>query len=259
MIKPAAPTTTTTTAPPAPPTTLAPTPAFKPGDKATVKVDGVTYAGGINPTYQGLEKNNSYSTASPTAPYTYTNEDWQTILKYSVGEVNTLQKQLMKAFPGFAPGVLGDKTDKKTIAQLKVALGRINLLSSEDASPLRGEKLNSQLQLLTGMPTAQTSSSRLPSFQLSNPADLKAVFKKAAQDSLGRNLEEGDLNRLVESYQAQQLQYQKSVSTGGTTVQAPNAETFATTSIEKDFGDEVNIQKMDNIFSSIDKALSGGR
>ena len=259
MIKPAAPTTTTTTAPPAPPTTIAPTPAFKPGDKAQAAVVSVSYAGGINPAYLGLEKNNSYSTASPTAPYTYTNEDWQTILKYSVGEVNTLQKQLMKAFPGFTPGVLGDKTDRKTIAQLKVALGRINLLSSEDASPLRGEKLNSQLQLLTSMPTAQTGSTKLPSYQLSNPADLKTVFKKAAQESLGRNLEDGDLNRLVETYQQQQLQYQKQVSTGGTTVQAPNAEVFATKNIEKDFGTEVNTRKLSDIFGAIDENLSKGK
>ena len=67
------------------------------------------------------------------------------------------------------------------------------------------------------------------------------------------------MNRLVESYQAQQLQYQRQVSSGGTTVQAPNAQTFATTSIEKDFGDEVNTQKLDGIFSAIDEALSGGQ
>jgi len=256
---------TTTTMPPTPTSTTVPvTASTLPGEIGAEDVIdfGIrkSYAGGVNPNYKGLEKQTGYATSNTSTPYAYTSEDWQTILQYSPAKVISIQKQLMKAFPGFTPGLLGDKTDPKTIKYFKLALGRINSLSVEESSPLRGEKLDSQLNSLTKIPAAASGgSANLPSYQLSNPADLKAVFKKAAQDSIGQNLGEGDLNRLVESYQAQQLQYQKSVSTGGTTVQAPNAETFARNSIEKDFGDQVNIQKMDNIFSSIDQALSGGR
>jgi hypothetical protein len=258
-------TNTKTSETPSPTTTAPVTASTLPGEIGAEDVFdfGIrkSYAGGVNPNYKGLEKQTGYATSNTSTPYAYTSEDWQTILQYSPAKVISIQKQLMKAFPGFTPGLLGDKTDPKTIKYFKLALGRINSLSVEENSPLRGAKLDSQLNSLTKIPAAAASSgsANLPSYQLSNPADLKAVFKKAAQDSIGQNLGEGDLNRLVESYQAQQLQYQKSVSTGGTTVQAPNAETFARNSIEKDFGTEVNTQKIDGIFDVIDKALSRGQ
>jgi hypothetical protein len=223
---------------------------------------GITkaYAGGVNPNYTGLEKQTGYATSNTTSPYAYTAEDWQTLLQYSSDKIQSIQKQLMKAFPGFTPGILGDKTDPKTIKYFKLALGRINSLSVDTSSPLRGQKLDDQLITLSKNPTvATTSSASLPSYQLSNPADLKTVFKKAAQDSLGHNLADGDLNRLVETYQAQQLQYQKQVSAGGTTVQAPNAETFATKNIAQDFGAEVNTRKLSDIFGVIDANLSKGK
>tara|TARA_R110000868_G_scaffold1493_5_gene11685 strand:+ start:466 stop:1260 length:795 start_codon:yes stop_codon:yes gene_type:complete len=260
------PTTTTpptTTSPPTTVPTTGTTLPLKPGeitvDGTTYTVTGGSYAGGVDPNYLGLEKQSGYMGATTATPYAYTTQDWQTILQYAPDKVETIQRQLMKAFPGFTPGILGDKTDPKTIKYFKLALGRINSLSADTASPLRGQKIDAQLTALSKMPAAVDGGGGggMPSFQLNNPDDLKAVFKKAAQDSLGHNLGEGDLNKLIESYQALQLQYQKQVSSGGTTVQAPNAQTFATTSIEKDFGDEVNTQKLDGIFSAIDEALSG--
>ena len=99
----------------------------------------------------------------------------------------------------------------------------------------------------------------MSSYQVSNPDDLKAVFRKAAQELLGRNLQDGDLNKLVETFQMQEKQYQQKAAGGGVAVQAPSATTFATQAIEQDFGAEVNTQKMDNIFGAIDQALSGGQ
>ena len=250
--------TTTTTQPPTTESTV-------PGSGATTSdvftpSAGTGYAGGIDPNYQGLDKNPTYKAADPTNPYTYSTGDWQSILSFSPDKIISIQQQLMKAFPGFIPGVLGDKTDPKTIKAYKQALSRINLLNQDTSSPLRGKKIDEQITLLTKNPAASaTSSSSLPTYQLNNPAELKAVFKKAAQDSLGRNLGEGDLNSLVESYQAQQLAYQRKVASGGTVTTPLSAETFATQSIEKDFGTEVNTQKMDNIFGAIDQALSGGQ
>jgi len=243
---------TTTTQPPTTQSTI-------PGSGATaadVFTGNTTasYAGGIDPNYKGITKQTGYGTDG----YTYTTNDWQSIFELTSNEVITVQQQLMKAFPGFVPGVLGDKTDSKTIKAYKQALSRINLLNQDTASPLRGKTVLNQIELLTKNPAAQTSTA-LPSYQLNNPIDLKAVFKKAAQDSLGHNLGEGDLNNLVETYQAQQLAYQRKVSTGGVVTAPPSPQTFATQSIQKDFGDEVDIKKMDNIFSSIDKALSGGQ
>lgn len=231
------------------------------GESTWSAVGGISYAGGINPNYKGLSKDPLYLGADSTKPYTYTNDDWQTILGYDVNRTMEVQKQLMKAFPGFVPGALGDSRDPKTVATFKKALARINMVSQDPSSSLRGKKLEEAIVELGKTPTTVTgASTRLPSYQMTSPSDLKAVFKKAAQDTIGRTLGEGDLNRLVETYQAQQVQYQKQLETGGSMVtQVPSAESFINRNIEKDFGTEVNTQKLDNIFGAIDQALTGGQ
>lgn len=99
----------------------------------------------------------------------------------------------------------------------------------------------------------------LPTYQLSNPDDLKAVFRKTAQEMLGRNLQDGELNRLVETFQAQEKQAQQKAQFGGVVTQPPSAQAFAARNIEQDFGTEVDTRKMDAIFSAVDSALSGRR
>lgn len=245
---------TTTTQPPTTQSTIVPGAGGATAADVFTGNTNASYAGGIDPTYKGITKQTGYGTDK----YTYTTSDWQSIFELTSNEIITVQQQLMKAFPGFVPGVLGDKTDSKTIKAYKQALSRINLLNQDDSSPLRGKTILNQIELLTKNPAA-TAAVSLPSYQLNNPIDLKAVFKKVAQDSLGHNLGEGDLNNLVETYQAQQLAYQRKVSTGGVVTTPPSPQTFATQSIQKDFGDEVDIKKMDSIFTSIDQALSKGQ
>lgn len=114
-------------------------------------------------------------------------------------------------------------------------------------------------QTALGTISQMQSGGTLDKYQVSNPDDLKAVFRKAAQDMLGRNLMDGDLNKLVQTFQAQEKQYQQSASMGGVAVQAPTATTFAASEIAKYFAGEVNTQKMDSIFSAVDQALSGGK
>ena len=94
---------------------------------------------------------------------------------------------------------------------------------------------------------------------MSNPDDLKAVFKKAAQEMLGRNLQDGDLNSLVQAFQQQEVAYQKKAALGGEVTTTPTPATFAARNIEKDFGKEVNLQKMENIYKSNEQALTGGQ
>ena len=262
--------------PPVTTTTIAPSPATVPtvpvttipgtgditADQTVWQQPGstISYAGGINPSYKGLAADANYTGADKVKPYFYTNDDWQTILGYSPDKVIAVQTQLMKAFPGFVPGKVGDKRDAKTIAMFKKALGQINYLTQEAESPFRGKKLEDALAELTKTPSAASGKAKaLPAYQMTSPTDLKAVFKKAAQDAIGRNLGEGDLNRLVEFFQSQQVTYQKQAAIGGPVVAPPSAETFATRSLEKDFGQEVNTQKLDGIFGAIDQALTGGQ
>lgn len=165
---------------------------------------------------------------------------------------------------------------KETIAQLQYNLSRNGLMGRKYTPGIVDNQTRSGFKELLGISNRQgtdwvkalgsvsqagvSTGTKLPAYQLTNPEDLKAVFRKAAQDSLGRNLQDGDINRLVETYQAQEAKYQKQVSTvGGVVTQAPSAQAFAQSAINKDFGTEVNTRKLSDIFGAIDANLSKGK
>ena len=165
---------------------------------------------------------------------------------------------------------------KETIAQLQYNLSKNGLMGRKYTPGIVDNQTRSGFKELLGISNRQgtdwvnalgsvsqagvSTGTKLPTYQLTNPEDLKAVFRKAAQDSLGRNLQDGDINRLVETYQAQEAQYQKQVSTvGGVVTQAPSAQAFAQSAINKDFGTEVNTRKLSDIFGAIDANLSKGK
>lgn len=74
--------------------------------------------------------------------------------------------------------------------------------------------------------------------QLSNPDDLRKVFKQAAFNTLGGNfLDDAAYERMVTGYQdaemrAQRAQFDAAVGGGGTTVDAPSAQTFSEDTIK---------------------------
>ena len=165
---------------------------------------------------------------------------------------------------------------KETIAQLQYNLSKNGLMGRKYTPGIVDNQTRSGFKELLGISNRQgtdwvnalgsvsqagvSTGTKLPAYQLTNPEDLKAVFRKAAQDSLGRNLQDGDINRLVETYQAQEAQYQKQVSTvGGVVTQAPSAQAFAQSAINKDFGTEVNTRKLSDIFGAIDANLRKGK
>ncbi len=74
--------------------------------------------------------------------------------------------------------------------------------------------------------------------QLSNPDDLRKVFKQVAFNTLGGNfLDDAAYERMVTGYQdaemkAQRAQFDAAVGGGGTTVDAPSAQTFSEDTIK---------------------------
>lgn len=179
-------------------------------------------------------------------PPRYFSGDEDNIIGFSKEKVAVVQSMMYRG------GILGKKytpglVDDVTRSAFRELLGIANR---------QGTDWESTLGVL--METDKTSGQMRP-YQLSNPDDLKSVFRKAAQEMLGRNLQDGDLNRLVEAFQAQEKQYQQQAQMGGGVVQAPSAQTFAAKSIEQDFGPETDTRKMDNIFSAIDAVLSSRR
>jgi hypothetical protein len=253
--------TTAVTTPPTTPTTIA-TQNTIPGagsadDTAVFPIDASgANAGGYDPAYKTPTTDKF---KDPAQPYIYTNKDWQMILSMPNDKFTELQGWLTKIFPGqFKNPNPGNKNDPKTIYYAKEAMGLIN------TSPeIRGKQLSDALPLLAKTPiiTSTGAGKKLPAYSVTNPADLRAVFKKTAQDLLGRTLGDGDLNRMVEAYQQKESTYQKAAYAGGgvNVSQAPNAQTFAQSSLENDFGTEVNTQKLDGIFSSLNDMLMKGK
>ena len=178
------------------------------------------FAGGVDPSYKapGKDKFND-----PLKKYTYTTKDWQMLLTMSQTDVISVQQLLMKAYPGFKPRALGDRTDPKTITYFKYALGRIN-----QEPTIQGQDIMTALPWMVANPLPISSGSGLPSFKLTNPIDLKTIFNKASQSVVGRELDEADLNKLVSTYQAAELDYQKGkTASAGAIVMAPDAGAFA--------------------------------
>ena len=179
------------------------------------------FAGGVDPNYKapGKDKFNN-----PLEKYTYTTRDWQMLLTMSKDDVISVQQQLIKAYPGFKPRALGDRTDPKTITYFKYALGRIN---QEPA--IQGQDIMAALPWMIENPLPISSSETgLPAFKLTNPIDLKTIFNKTSQSVVGRQLDEADLNKLVTTYQAAELDYQKGkAAKAGAVVMAPDAGAFA--------------------------------
>ena len=220
-------------------------------------------AGGVDFSYTPPPKS---AFGNPANPYPYSNADWQMLLSMPQADVLKVQRYLMKAYPDFKPGIMGNPHDRKTITFFKDALGRINQYSADPQDSyglgIRGKDTLGALQSLGKVPqprTAGTATTTLASQRVTSPTDLKTIFTKAAQDALGHGLGEGDINRMIEAYQAKEIGYQKDYSTGGVAVQTPDPTAFAESQFKKDFGNEVNTQKMDSIFTAIDQALSKGQ
>lgn len=95
--------------------------------------------------------------------------------------------------------------------------------------------------------------------QVTNPADLKAVFKKASQDLLGRAIDDNVAEQFVQSFQNQQLQQQTQLETqsGGVVAQAPDAGVAAEKMIERRFGEEVRVQNAVNFGGIMDQMIKG--
>jgi hypothetical protein len=102
------------------------------------------------------------------------------------------------------------------------------------------------------------SGSKVPR-QVTNPDDLKAVFKKASQDLLGRTLDDKFAEQFVTSFQNQQVQQQTQMDTqsGGVVVQAPDAGVSAENMIEQKFGQEVRVQNAVNFGNIMDQMIKG--
>lgn len=250
------------TRPPSPTTTVPPSPTTTvPGARPPVSSDVAAiiaamqqqsesqreyYAGGVT---KGYKVPSADKFGDPANPYLYTNDDWQILLTKTPTDVATIQRQLMTTFPDFTPGRLGDRYDPKTIEYFKKALAQINTRTET-----RGQTIDTALATLTNFPMVATPK-KLPSYQLTSPTDLRDVFKKAGQQTIGRELNDQQLSNLVKAFNDLELKYQRQVSAGGTTVRPPSAERFAAARIEKMAPVETEAQQYSNYIGALAEML----
>lgn len=207
--------------------------------------------GGIDPNYKIPTK---WGTVDQ--PYVFTTSDINIIYKTSTEKLAQYNKLLMSAFPGYKPSSLTNRSDSKLRSYFGKALTQINIVNADPNSPLRGKSLDESLKYLSENPILEASSS-LPTYRLSNPDDLKQVFTKASQSTIGRTISDDELNRLVKAYQDQEKQYQQQTAVGGTVTQQPQADTFAETQIRKKAPVEAETNDYVSYVDALSKLMQG--
>jgi hypothetical protein len=218
----------------------------------------VTYAGGITKDAAGVGyKPPALALFSPaaqsTAPYLYTNQDWQILLTLPKNEVIALQNAMAAAYPQqYKPANLGKANDPKTVLYFKNVLAQIN---TDPA--IQGKTWKEGVNYLAKNPILPTTpaATALNQFKLTNPLDVKAVINATAEKTLGRKLSAEDVDRLTKTYQTMETTEGMSVGKGNAKaiMSAPSAETFTLDSLEKMYPKETNVRK----FGSYIEALKG--
>lgn len=98
-----------------------------------------------------------------------------------------------------------------------------------------------------------------PRYRVSNPEDLKAVFRRSAQEILGRGFTDEEASRAVQAYQQQEIAAQQAMYGGAQTVtEAPAADVFAQQYAQQIAPTEANAYKFLGILNRIANATTGG-
>ena len=239
-----------------PPVTTAPTQndvptAIAPGllNPATLSAEGAQYALGVsgrriyNPTTKTF-KYEGYKFTSPTtkvvAEPKYFAGDEDNLYGLSIEELSNLQTQMYnvgRLSKGYVPGIVDSKTTSAYKSLLVTANGY-------------GEDLETTLSRMktTG---ASSRGGQLNQYRVTNDADVKSIMNKVAQQTLGRKLGEGDLNRLSTMYR--NLEQQAGTSTSAQVVTPPQIETFAQNKLEQMFPEDTNARQFGSYLTAIEK------
>ncbi len=182
---------------------------------------GTGYAGGIDPEWKAPDKSKFNN---PNDPYFYKSQDWQIILKMPKEKIIGFQNNLMKAFPGWKPGVLGRINDDKTIAKVKDLMGYINTDET-----IKGADLEKALEYYSKNPLEVQAASQRAAVRLTNPIDLRKPFERGAQAAIGEVFSPQQTKKMETEFAQMETQYQRGAATGagGTVIQPPDPTAFA--------------------------------
>lgn len=82
-------------------------------------------------------------------------------------------------------------------------------------------------QILSRKPRAGGGGGSAPRYRVSNPDDLKYVFKRVAMETIGRSFSDQEAAQAVQAYQQQEIAAQRAMMGGGVVTEAPSADIFA--------------------------------
>lgn len=115
-------------------------------------------------------------------------------------------------------------------------------------SNLQGTSWDVTFNTIAKAPIQQTGSGRV--VQVSSTADLTEIANRAALQTIGRKLNEGEAARFAKAYQSAQRSESDAMA-------APSADVFFRQSIEKKYGAETQATKYLSAISTVAKILGG--
>jgi len=216
---------------------------------ATLSASGGQYALGVSGQriYNSsgkLLKYEGYKYTNPTTGVVsqpkYFTGDEDALYGLSIEALSTLQNAMYnvgRLGKGYTPGVVDPKTTSAYKSLLITANGY-------------GEDFETTISRL-----ATTGSSArggaLTQYRVSNDADVRAIMNKVSQQTLGRKLGEGDLNRLSGLYR--ELERTSGQSNAAEIVQPPQVETFTQNKLEEMFPEDTNARQFGSYLTAIEK------
>lgn len=172
----------------------------------------------------------------------YFSGDEDQIYGYSSEQVANLQKAMN------AVGLLGGKYSPGVVDNSTRA-AYANLLEQANGY---GEDADAAIMRIASA-GGRGGGGGLTQYRVSNEADIKNVISRVAKQTIGRNLGEGDLNRLAQMYR--QLEKEAGLAAGSTTEQevmaAPSPEAFASSELEKMLPEETNARQFGSYLDAI--------
>lgn len=105
-------------------------------------------------------------------------------------------------------------------------------------------------------PTIQPTAQRAPTIRVTSVDDIKAVYRKTAQDLLGRNVSDDDALAFAKSYQQMQIATEKKAALGGVVQQEPRADVAAEEALLKARGSEAQAYRAQKFMGRMDELIA---
>jgi hypothetical protein len=181
-----------------------------------------------------------------TTSYTYYNPtlDANVILQSMNPELlNGVLKGLAKKNPNYKPGNGRSDSDINAFSDV-LLFANVAGLPWDQA----------YAQYLKTVPDSM-STKKAPSIRVTSPDDLRVVFKKTAQDLLGREISGMEADQFIKSYNQMEVATGMKQDAGGTYASEAAPGTVAETQIRSQFGEEAQAFKASGFASIMDNMI----